>query len=173
MTSHRAPGVTPSVVWRWTSCTPNAPAQARAALRCALDQHGYDGEVISDVVLAVSEFVANATEHAVGPYEMRLRCTAVEVICEVEDHDPRIPEIPALPAVAPYAPAEEDRGGGLEALCSLLSERGRGLHIVHELTEGAWGFRSRSGTKTAWLAFPATPRDRFKPSWRLSPSPQS
>jgi len=172
MTSHRALGVTPSVVWRWTSCTPNAPSQARAALRCALDQLGYDGEVISDVVLAVSEFVANATEHAVGPYEMRLRRTAAEVICEVEDHDPRIPEVPAFLAEVPFSPAEEDRGGGLEALCVLLSERGRGLHIVHELTEGVWGFRSRKGTKTAWLALPATPRDRFKPSWRLPPSPQ-
>ncbi|MEV2194677.1 ATP-binding protein [Streptomyces phaeochromogenes] len=150
-------------MWRWTSCTPNAPAQARTALRCALDQLGYDGEVIRDVVLAVSEFAANATEHAVGPYEMRLRRTAAEVICEVEDRDPRIPAIPVFPAQAPFSPAEEGRGGGLEALCGLLSERGRGLHIVHELTKGAWGFRSPRGTKTAWLALPAAPRDRFGP----------
>ncbi|MEU6145682.1 ATP-binding protein [Streptomyces sp. NPDC047081] len=150
-------GATPSLVWRWTSCTPDAPARARAALRCALDQLGYDGEVISDAVLAVSEFVANATEHAVGPYEMRLRRTDASVICEVEDHDPRIPTIPEFSEEAPFSPAEENRGGGLEALCALLSERGRGLHIVHELTKGAWGFRSRRGTKTAWLALPAAP----------------
>ncbi|WP_063742120.1 ATP-binding protein [Streptomyces yerevanensis] len=155
MTARPTLSATPSVVWCWTSCTPNAPHQARVALRCALDQLGYDGDVISDAVLAVSEFVANATEHAVGPYELRLRRTATEVICEVEDHDPRIPEVPALPATAPYAPAEEDRGGGLEALCALLTERGRGLHIVHELTRGAWGFRSQKRTKTAWLALPA------------------
>jgi anti-sigma regulatory factor (Ser/Thr protein kinase) len=147
MTAYPTLGVTPSVVWRWTSSTPNAAAQARAALRCALDQLGYDGEGISDVVLAVSELVANATEHAVGPYEMRLRRTAVEVICEVEDHDPRIPALPALPA-------EEGCEAGLEALCALLSERGRGLHIVHELTRGEWGFRSTKGTKTAWLTLP-------------------
>ncbi|KAF5994160.1 ATP-binding protein [Streptomyces sp. WAC00263] len=155
MTKPSLLGATPCVVWRWTSCTPNGPAQARAALRCALDQLGYDGAVISDVVLAVSEFIANAAEHGVGPYEMRLRRTAAEVICEVEDHDPHIPEIPAFPAVAPYAPVEGDRGGGLETLCALLSERGRGLHIVHELTKGAWGFRSKKETKTAWLALPA------------------
>ncbi|MGW3421353.1 ATP-binding protein [Streptomyces phaeochromogenes] len=143
-------------MWRWTSCTPDAPAQARAALRCALDQLGFDGEAISDAVLAVSELVANATEHAVGPYEMRLRRTAAEVICEVEDRDPRIPTIPVFPAEAPFSPTEEDRGGGLEALCVLLSERGRGLHIVHKLTNGVWGFRSRKGAKTAWLAIPAT-----------------
>ena len=81
MTAYDALGVTPCVVWRWTSCTPDAPAQARAALRCALDQLGFDGEVISDAVLAVSEFVTNATKHAVGPYEMRLSRTAAEIIC--------------------------------------------------------------------------------------------
>ncbi|MER6075152.1 ATP-binding protein [Streptomyces sp. NPDC001817] len=155
MTTHDALNATPCVVWRWTSCTPDAPAQARAALRCALDQLGFDGEVISDAVLTVSELVTNATRHAVGPYEMRLRRIAAEIICEVEDHDPQIPEIPAFPATAPYTPAEENRGGGLEALYALLSESGRGLHIVHELTKGAWGYRSRKRTKTAWFVIPA------------------
>jgi hypothetical protein len=93
---------------------------------------------------------------------MRLRRTAAEVICEVEDHDPRIPETPAFPTAAPYAPAEENRGGGMEALCAVLSESGRGLHIVHELTKGAWGFRSRKGKKTAWFVLPATPRDLIR-----------
>jgi anti-sigma regulatory factor (Ser/Thr protein kinase) len=75
---------------------PDEPSHVRAALRCALDQLGFDGDLISDVVLAASEFVANAVEHAVGPYEMRLRCTATEVICEVEDHDPSYPGDPRL-----------------------------------------------------------------------------
>lgn len=147
------------VVWCWTSRTPNATAQARSALRCALDQFGYEEEAINDAALAVSEFVANATEHAVGPYELRVRWAATEVICEVEDRDPRIPAIPAFPPQAPFFPAEEDRGGGRNALCALLSKRGRGLHIVHELTNGVWGFRSRKGAKTAWRALPAAPRD--------------
>ncbi|MGW1528442.1 ATP-binding protein [Streptomyces sp. NPDC002159] len=154
MTAYDALGATPCVLWRWTSCIPDVPAQARAALRCALDQLGFESEVINDAVLAVSEFVTNATQHAVGPYEMRLRRTAAEVICEVEDHDPRIPEIPAFPAMAPYAPAAQNRGGGLAALYMLLSERGRGLHIVHELTKGAWGFHSQKRTKTAWFVLP-------------------
>lgn len=151
MTAYDALGATPCVLWYWTSCTPDAPAQARATLRCALDQLGFDDEVISDAVLAVSELVTNATTHAVGPYEMRLRRTAAGFICEVEDHDPRIPEVPPFPSAAPYAPAEENRGGGLETLCAVLSERGRGLHIVHELTKGAWGFRGQERTKTAWF----------------------
>ncbi|MGW1170880.1 ATP-binding protein [Streptomyces sp. NPDC002550] len=143
------------VLWRWTSCTPDAPARARATLRCALDQLGFDEAVISDAVLAVSELVANAAEHAVGPYEMRLRRTAAEVICEVEDHDPQVPEIPAFPTGSPYLAAEKNRGGGLDALCALLSERGRGLYIVHELTNGAWGFSKQSSTKTAWFTLPS------------------
>ena len=156
MTARHPLGVTTTwVVWRWTAETPDGPAQARAAMRCALDQLGFEGELVGDVVLAVSEFIANATEHAMGPYEMRLLRTAASVICEVEDRDPRLPELPAFPDTAPYAPVEENRGGGLEALCVLLSERGRGLHIVHELTKGAWGFRIHKKTKTAWLAVPA------------------
>ncbi|MCL7377016.1 ATP-binding protein [Streptomyces sp. 35G-GA-8] len=151
-------------MWCWTSRTPDAPAQARTALRCALDELGYDGMLISDAVLAVSEFVANASEHAVGPYELRLRRIADGVICEVEDRDPRMPRMPVFPAQEPFSPAEEHRGGGLEDLCALLSERGRGLHIVHELTKGAWGFRIRRGTKTAWLALPAAPRDPLRSS---------
>ncbi|MER6121761.1 ATP-binding protein [Streptomyces sp. NPDC001795] len=158
MTGHNALGVT-CVVWRWTGCTTDASAQARVALRCALDQLGYGGEVISDALMAVSEFVANAIEHAAGPYEVRLRRTAAELICEVEDHDPRIPPIPDFPASAPFSPAETDRGGGLEALCALMSERGRGLHIVHELTNGSWGFCSQGKTKTAWFVLPVPPRD--------------
>ncbi|KPI17671.1 putative anti-sigma regulatory factor, serine/threonine protein kinase [Actinobacteria bacterium OK074] len=155
MTTHPALTATPSILWRWTNRTPNASAQARTALRCALDQLGYDGDAIGDALLAVSELVDNAIEHAVGPYEMRLLRTSAAVICEVEDHDPCIPKIPELPAEPPFAPAEEDRGGGLEALCALLSERGRGFRIVHELTQGVWGFtQGERATKTAWLAIP-------------------
>ncbi|MFI5808579.1 ATP-binding protein [Streptomyces sp. NPDC051561] len=157
MSVRRSSGVAPRVLLRWGSCSSGAPAQARAALRCALDQLGYDGEAISDAVLAVSELVANATEHSVGPYEMRLRRTAAEVICEVEDGDPRIPELPGFPVAAPFGPVEEDRGGGLDALCALLSERGRGLHIVQELTKGAWGFTKARRTKAAWVALPLPP----------------
>ncbi|WP_431953451.1 ATP-binding protein [Actinacidiphila sp. bgisy167] len=154
MTIRRLPAGSANVLWRWTSCTPGAPAQARTALRCALDLLGYDGETVSDAVLAVSELVANATEHAPGPYELRLRRADGALLCEVEDQDPRIPKIPEFPAVLPFAPAAEHRGGGLAVLCSLLSERGRGLHIVHELSGGAWGFRSRRKTKVAWVALP-------------------
>ncbi len=144
----------PVVLWRWRGGELGAPAGVRAVLGYALSGLGYDGESVSDAVLAVSELVANAIEHAVGPYELRLRRTALDVICEVVDHDPRIPEIPPFAVGALFAPVEGDRGGGLEVLCALLSERGRGLHIVHELTGGAWGFPRLLGTNAAWIALP-------------------
>ncbi|MEU9962765.1 ATP-binding protein [Streptomyces malaysiensis] len=72
----------------------------RVVLRYALSGLGYDGEAVIDAVLALSELVANAVEHAVGPYELRLRCTASHVICEVVDHDPRILEILSFAASA-------------------------------------------------------------------------
>ncbi|GAA3368734.1 hypothetical protein GCM10020367_08280 [Streptomyces sannanensis] len=66
-----------------------------------------------------------------------------------------MPDVPAFPGFSPFESLPEDRGGGLEALCALLSERGRGLHIVHELTAGAWGFRMVEDTaKVAWIALP-------------------
>lgn len=142
------------IIYRWTSLTPDAPANARAALRRALDVLGVSGEDTCDAVLAVSELVANATEHAPGPYQMRLRRTAAEYICEIEDGDPQIPTIPAFPVAAPFAPNPEGRGGGLDALLEVLSERGRGLHIVDELTCGAWGFKRTDTSKMAWAAFP-------------------
>lgn len=129
------------VLWRWTRETPDAVPRVRTALRCALDQLGYGGVAFDDAVLAVSELAANALEHASGPYEVRLRFTGARLTCEVADTDPQIPTVPFLTAVAPYGPAPEHRGAGLDALLAVLSERGRGLHVVHHLTCGAWGVR--------------------------------
>ncbi|GAU71109.1 putative anti-sigma factor [Streptomyces sp. NBRC 110611] len=144
------------MLWRWTSATPDAVAHARAALRCALDQLGYTGDAPDDAVLAVSELVANALEHAPGPYEVRLRWAAAGLICEVMDGDPCIPAIPSLLSVGLFEPAPDKRGGGLDALLEVLSERGRGLQIVHQLTSGAWGFSTERGkrTKVAWVMIP-------------------
>ncbi|MFE7314172.1 ATP-binding protein [Streptomyces sp. NPDC057555] len=141
------------VVWRWTEDTPDAVSRARTALECALDQLGFGGEVREDAVLAVSELVANALEHAPGPYEMRLRRVTAGMVCEVVDRDPRIPRVPAMSARMPFAPVPELRGGGLDALLEVMSERGRGLHIVHQLTHGRWGFMActREEMKVAWM----------------------
>lgn len=103
----------PVVLWRWRGGEPEAPARARAVLGYVLGGLGYDGEGVSDAVLAVSELVANAVEHAVGPYELRLRRTASDVICEVVDHNPEIPSF-AVDALLP--PVREGRGSGQDRL---------------------------------------------------------
>ncbi|MEU8825396.1 ATP-binding protein [Streptomyces sp. NPDC048636] len=142
-------------LYRWTSGTPNPTAEARSALRRALDQTGLSAETIGDSVLATSELVANASEHAVGPYELRLRRTAAEFICEVLDHDPRLPEAPNPPSASPPEPGPHDCGGNLHASCALLPEQGRGLHIVHSLTSGRWGMHKLGdGAKVTWIALP-------------------
>jgi anti-sigma regulatory factor (Ser/Thr protein kinase) len=148
-------GPLPVVLWRWERGVPGGAVRARAALRGALDQLGYGADVVDDVLLCASELVANAVEHAEGPYEMRLRVVGGVVVCEVDDRDPRIPQVAACASSPLYAVEERHRGGGLDALASVVSERGRGLAIVHTLTNGAWGFRVSGTTKTAWLAISA------------------
>ncbi|UZJ33488.1 ATP-binding protein [Streptomyces endophytica] len=144
------------VLWRWASDTPNAVSRARTALRCALDQLGYGGETLDDAVLAVSELASNALEHAPGPYEVRLRFTASGLICEVADRAPQLPAVPAFPATGPFEVDPSRRGGGRDALLKAISEGGRGLHVVHQLTSGAWGFAAEEGgrMKVAWMAIP-------------------
>ncbi|MEW1655996.1 ATP-binding protein [Streptomyces sp. NPDC093707] len=147
------------VLWCWTEATPNAVSRARISLECALDQLGFTGEGLDDAVLAASELVANAIEHAPGPYEMRLRfMRGPRLICEVADMDPRIPAVPAFRQMNPLKVAPGRCGGGLDALLELLSERGRGLRIVHQLTCGAWGFASEYGgrSKVAWMVIPGS-----------------
>lgn len=80
---------------RWASVRSGlpkgGPARAWGVWGYALSGLRYDGEAVDGAVLAVSELVANAVEYAVGPYELRLRRTASDVICEVVDQDTRIP----------------------------------------------------------------------------------
>ncbi|WP_240958477.1 ATP-binding protein [Streptomyces chilikensis] len=95
MTVTRRREAVASVLWCWTAETPHAPPQARRSLQCALDQLGYPQPLIDDAVLAVGELVANAVEHGVNPYELRLhKESGGELLCEVEDHDPCLPVLP-------------------------------------------------------------------------------
>lgn len=139
----------------WTSSTPCAARCARAALRRALEAVGLAEDAISDAVLAASELVANATDHASGPYEITLRPSRSVLICEVFDCDPRIPEAHISPMISVPPPVPDDGGGEVEDPSVHLAERGRGLLIVDQLTRGAWGFRlSGDGRKAAWMAIP-------------------
>ncbi|MFB9574204.1 ATP-binding protein [Streptomyces yanii] len=127
-------------------------SSARRTLRHALDRAGLSAKAVSNAVLAASELVANATEHAAGPYLMTLRHTGTELICEIHDRDP---QIPVFPAAAPLVSGRDAPEGAWGELYEDLPEGGRGLHIVDQLTSGNWGFRlSGDGRKIAWMAVP-------------------
>ncbi|MBW1597943.1 ATP-binding protein [Streptomyces sp. JJ38] len=142
-----APSAALGLVYRWTDHTINPTGEARAILRCVLRDLGLPSDVISDGALAVSELVANAHEHACGPYEVRMRSAAGRYICEIHDGDPMLPTHLYTACVSPWQGRTGER-----ALDEPLIERGRGLRIVHELAKGQWGFRfTEQGTKAAWI----------------------
>ncbi|WP_406133234.1 ATP-binding protein [Streptomyces zaomyceticus] len=141
-----APYVALGLVYRWTDHTINPTGEARAVLRRVLKDLGLSGDVISDGVLAVSELVANAHEHACGPYEVHVRSAAGRYVCEIHDGDPLLPT--GLYLGATTSPDVEPTEGADR----LLVERGRGLRIVNELAQGQWGFHvTERGAKAAWI----------------------
>ncbi|GAA1243225.1 ATP-binding protein [Kitasatospora nipponensis] len=95
----------------------------------ALDQHGEDA--VADVLLVVSELVANACQHAGGATELALHGGPHRVRIEVTDRSTRPPE--------PRPPGDPARPGG------------HGLLVVNRLAED-WGCRRRPDGKTVWAA---------------------
>jgi hypothetical protein len=137
-------------VWNHTADQP--VATARQHLQTALLQRGVVGEPLDDALVMVSELVTNALNHASGPYQLRLRTASAEHIVEIHDRSHTIPELPSQSSTWPAAPVPSDRGGGTDALLERIFEHGRGLQIVHQLSRGSWGFRTRPGGKVAWFA---------------------
>ncbi|MEU6485968.1 ATP-binding protein [Streptomyces sp. NPDC046887] len=125
-----APSAALGLVYRWTDHTLHPTGEARAVLRRVLKDLGLSGDLVSGGVLAVSELVANAHEHACGPYEMYVRSAAGRYICEIHDGDPLLPAGLYSGATSP-SDAEPAEGPG-----RVLVERGRGLRIVNELAQG-------------------------------------
>ncbi|MER7000724.1 ATP-binding protein [Streptomyces sp. NPDC000410] len=145
-----APSAALGLVYRWTDHTLNPTGEARVVLRRVLRDLGLSGDVVSDGVLAVSELVANAHEHARGPYEVHVRSAAGRYICEIRDGDPLLPE--GLYRGATSSPDTEPAEGA----SGLLVESGRGLRIVNELAQGQWGFHvTDCGNKAAWVVLAA------------------
>lgn len=159
-----APSAALGLVYRWTDHTINPTGEARAVLRRVLKDLGLSGDVISDGVLAVSELVANAHEHARGPYEVHLRSAAGRYICEIHDGDPLLP-------MGLYATAlSQEEVASVEVATGPLDERGRGLVIVNELARGQWGYHLTDwGTKAAWVVLAEAPAARkpVAPAWSM------
>jgi anti-sigma regulatory factor (Ser/Thr protein kinase) len=108
---------------------------------------------MDDIDLAASEVVANATEHAEGPYELRLRTFERYLVVEVHDRGHELPELPG-----DHADTGALRPDNLEslpdALLAGLSERGRGLGIVSALVEGRLAVRKTPTGKCVAIAVP-------------------
>ncbi|MFF0474921.1 ATP-binding protein [Streptomyces sp. NPDC004284] len=104
--------------WQWPSASAAGSGSDRA------------DETTDDVLLLVSEVVANACMHAGGPKSLLLRCTAERLRIEVTDGSPvppvvRSPSDPAVPG-------------------------GHGLLIVERLAR-EWGSEQVDGGKCVWV----------------------
>ena len=137
----------------WTQATAHPTAHVRRVLRAALEPLGLTEETVDDVILAVSEIAANATEHAQGPYELRLRTSNGFLIVEVHDRSHQLPVLSGTGAAPEPAPAAvlPDRLG---MLINELSERGRGLDLVHTLVHGHLSARRTPNGKAVAVAVP-------------------
>jgi anti-sigma regulatory factor (Ser/Thr protein kinase) len=150
MTSRSSSGDA-SLLYRWTDHTPDALFQARAALRRATEDYGLTDNAASDALMAGAELMANAVEHARGPYELHARRRAAVLVCEVVDHDPNIPELPEFGSSPRPSGTSWDIGPDCSSLDE-VDERGRGLQMVHQLSRGVWGMRACGHAKVVWCS---------------------
>ncbi|MFJ7280336.1 ATP-binding protein [Kitasatospora sp. NPDC098663] len=117
---------------------PGQVPRGREFTRRALDDwHAHDCD---DVLLLVSELLANAVLHAGGARELVLHAAPARLRIEVTDASPNLPR------------PREPRAAGLPG--------GHGLHIVAKLAD-RWGADPREEGKSVWLEIdnprPATP----------------
>jgi anti-sigma regulatory factor (Ser/Thr protein kinase) len=109
-------------------CVSSRPGRWRRELRPVL--RGFAGrQRADDVLLAASELVSNAVEHAGGATSLRVVGMAGTVTVEVED---------AMPSMVSRT---EPR-----------PERGRGLVITAAVAD-SWGFHPTSSGKLVWARF--------------------
>ncbi|MEU7729482.1 ATP-binding protein [Streptomyces sp. NPDC040724] len=122
--------------WQWIPAGDGPPGGVPSpvqAQRESDDERARRRERVEDVLLMVSELVANACLHAGGPSELVLRHGAEGLLIEVSDDSPdrpvlRPPRDPALPG-------------------------GHGLMVLDRLSR-SWGWRPAAAGKTVWLEVP-------------------
>lgn len=112
-----------------TTVSPEAIAEARAQARVVCDGHGLTAEQRHDVLLVLSELVANGCRHGWPPISYDIAADSGDLIVMVEDCNP-------APPVAP-GDAPDD------------AETGRGLHLVAEFSR-LWGWFPVDAGKVVW-----------------------
>lgn len=147
------------VIYRWSDATSCPSGEARRALGRVLTQIGVKERYIPDAQLALSEFVANAAQHACGPYEVRIAASGQRRVCEVADGDVKASQLPLSHQTVCSPPRDTGVAGEVTGELNLVEERGRGLQIVDCLTGGAWGFYASAATKVAWFVIPGNGDD--------------
>lgn len=135
-------------VLRWSTDTVHPTRLARLRLRPELLRLGLDDDLVDNVLLAASELVANATEHAAGPYELRLMSDGSEHVLECHDSSRELPPTALRPL------GEPDKTNGQEALGpESMHERGRGLSLLSCLFDGCLSAKRTALGKAVFIAF--------------------
>jgi anti-sigma regulatory factor (Ser/Thr protein kinase) len=106
-------------------------APARRALRQAIAADAWSrSDRLDDLVLAVSEIVANSICHGRGRRELRVWIAEQAIVCEVLDQGPGLSD-----PLAGFRPPDE------------VSTRGRGLWMAHQLCDSLAIDRSDATTR--------------------------
>lgn len=136
-----------ALMYQWAAGDACALRRARAALRTVADRHGLSAETSDDLLLAASELLTNAVEHANGPYQLRVHLSSNDLLCQVVDEDRQVPLLRTLRGAASGRPA----GRGILRSPFGLPERGRGLAIVDHVSQGCWGVENQGRKKAVWF----------------------
>jgi hypothetical protein len=144
------PGTVCVTVFRWNADMVHPTRLARLMLRPELLELNLDDDLVEDVLLAASELVANATEHAAGPYELRLLSDGTEHVLECHDGSQELPP-------TALRPLGEHVGSGRQEVFGRepMGERGRGLMLLSSLFHGCVSARRTALGKIVFIAFGA------------------
>jgi PAS domain S-box-containing protein len=102
--------------WRYDRIDAAVSSELRERLRRALDDRGFGREAKERAELVLGELIGNIARHAPGGLEVIVDLSSPSPVLHVIDEGPGFERAPMLPG-------------------DLLSESGRGLYIVSELTD--------------------------------------
>ncbi|MFC5183159.1 ATP-binding protein [Actinomadura harenae] len=127
-------GVGPFTARVWRLHPARAERRAREIVRELLVRAGVPEDGVNDLELVAAELAANGVQHAEPPLELRVLFAGSSrrpLWCEIADADPFLGRVPDLLRPPPVLDDDD-----LDTLIYSLSTDGRGLSMVHALTEG-------------------------------------
>lgn len=115
--------------------TPDAPTAARHLVANALRREGYEGRMLTDALLVVTELTTNAVLHAQTPFWITARAGAAGVRISIRDGSSAEP---TLRVAHPFQTS------------------GRGLRLVAQMA-ASWGVEPAGDGKTVWAELSPLP----------------